>query len=140
MERTEHYQLCLWEKDDPVLRTDFNENNEKLDAILAGQLQFAAGEYTGDGKAGKEHPNRIEFPFKPLLVVVNDPTSSNYGGMLWLRGASGGPSFHNSSTVTAVSLIWEDHAVSWYDSSGSLYIQLSKAGITYTYFALGVLD
>ena len=31
---TSHYNLCQWEPSDPVLRTDFNADNAKLDAAL----------------------------------------------------------------------------------------------------------
>ena len=38
--QTEHYQLSQWEAADQVLRTEFNENNVKIDEALAG---LAAG-------------------------------------------------------------------------------------------------
>ena len=33
--RTPIYNLCQWKPEDPVKRTDFNEDNAKLDAALA---------------------------------------------------------------------------------------------------------
>ena len=33
---TSSYQLCQWEAGDKVLRTDFNEDNQKIDAALGG--------------------------------------------------------------------------------------------------------
>ena len=33
---TEHYDLCQWEATDQVQRTDFNADNAKVDAALAG--------------------------------------------------------------------------------------------------------
>lgn len=33
---TTNYQLCQWEATDKVLRTDFNQDNQKIDAALAG--------------------------------------------------------------------------------------------------------
>lgn len=42
---TEQYNLCQWEATDQVLRTDFNEDNAKLEAAL-NALQ--------DGKAEKD--------------------------------------------------------------------------------------
>jgi len=35
--RTPIYNLCQWEPEDPVLRTDFNADNAKIDAALAGK-------------------------------------------------------------------------------------------------------
>lgn len=32
---TEKYKLCQWEETDAVLRTDFNEDNAKIEAALA---------------------------------------------------------------------------------------------------------
>ena len=34
---TEKYGLCQWEATDAVLRTDFNEDNQKIDAALKTQ-------------------------------------------------------------------------------------------------------
>jgi len=34
---TQNYNLCQWEPEDPVLRTDFNADNAKIDAALAGK-------------------------------------------------------------------------------------------------------
>ena len=43
---TSNYQLCQWEGTDKVLRTDFNGDNQKIDAALAG-LADAVEEKTG---------------------------------------------------------------------------------------------
>ena len=32
---TQHYGLCQWEATDAVLRTDFNQDNAKIEAALA---------------------------------------------------------------------------------------------------------
>ena len=34
---TSNYQLCQWEANDRVLRTDFNADNAKIDAALAAK-------------------------------------------------------------------------------------------------------
>ena len=39
---TENYQLNQWEPTDPVLRRDFNADNEKLDAALAAKAEQSA--------------------------------------------------------------------------------------------------
>lgn len=46
---TEQYKLCQWEATDQVLRTDFNEDNQKIEAaikevrneIISAELLFA---------------------------------------------------------------------------------------------------
>ena len=58
---TEHYQLHQWEPGDAFLRTDFNEDLEKIDAALEdkGNCRIATGSYAGTGEYGKAHPNTI---------------------------------------------------------------------------------
>ena len=41
--QTENYDLNQWLSTDQVLRTDFNADNAKLDAVLAGLAETAAG-------------------------------------------------------------------------------------------------
>lgn len=139
MQQTEHYKLNIIEPSDTFGPEALNQNAQTVDEVLHGQLQFVTGEYTGDGSHGQDTPNRIEFPFKPLLVVVNDPAGTSYGGMLWMYGAVYGPAYHTGGIFESVSLTWEEHAVSWY-SNYSVYNQLNHSGTTYHYFALGILD
>ena len=40
---TEHYELNQWEPTDQVLRTDFNADNAKVDAVLAGLAEDVSG-------------------------------------------------------------------------------------------------
>ena len=42
MTKTEHYQLNQWEAADQVRRTDFNADNAKIDAALAGKADNSA--------------------------------------------------------------------------------------------------
>ena len=39
MTKTEHYQLNQWDAADQVKRTDFNEDNAKIEEALAGRGQ-----------------------------------------------------------------------------------------------------
>ena len=41
--KTQHYQLNQWEPEDDFLRTDFNEDNAKIDAALAAHDAAIAG-------------------------------------------------------------------------------------------------
>ena len=142
MERTEHYQLCLWEKDDPVLRTDFNENNEKLDKALTGLPKIVHGTYTGKGGYGKEYPCTIEFPFKPLLVSVFDPNGSAFdlGGNVWPWGAPSGITVTYNSTHYMMYLSWTDNSVTWYGNGGNASTQLNTEGREYHYIAIGITE
>ena len=86
---TTNYQLNQWEATDQVLRTDFNEDNAKIDAALKANadaiaaLEATIGQkgnctvlhstYTGDGWYGEDHPTSITFPNgEPELVIVMD--------------------------------------------------------------------
>ena len=53
MTKTEHYQLNQWDPSDQVRRTDFNEDNAKIEAALAGQ----AAELAQAEQRGVEHYN-----------------------------------------------------------------------------------
>ena len=62
--KSERYQLNLWEPGDDFIRTEFNENFEKLD----GAARVVFGTYTGDGAATRH----IELGFTPRVVYLND--------------------------------------------------------------------
>ena len=83
---TEHYQLHQWEPEDSFLRTDFNEDHEKIDTALnglaeqnaalndlvsqCGNCQVYTTSYTGKGSYGENSPCTLTFPFQPALVMV----------------------------------------------------------------------
>ena len=96
---TQNYQLNQWAAEDKVRRVDFNADNQKIDAALAGlaagkagtaQLEqvnisqvsqnltqtagtipkIAVGAYTGDGAASKTIP--LSFTPKAVLVARRD--------------------------------------------------------------------
>ena len=162
---TEHYQLCLWEEDDPVQRTDFNEDNEKIETALKGlktdkaeqtalsalagqvtaleqgRLLYHYGEYVGTGEYGNLHPCRLEFPFKLLAIMIIDTTDWRYGGFFWLKGASSAAAYLDNVGNNMV-LSWEERAVQWYHgySYSTAAYQLNSNVRTYKYLALGVPD
>ena len=85
MNRTSNYKLCQWEAEDKVRRTDFNEDNAKIDAALAAVRdgvnsltaavhKVAAGYYIGDG----EETRSISLGFTPIAVYVCSRTGSTY--------------------------------------------------------------
>ena len=43
MQKTTNYQLCQWDGEDRILRTDFNEDNAKIDAALKSHANSIAG-------------------------------------------------------------------------------------------------
>ena len=83
---TTNYQLNQWEATDQVLRTDFNQDNAKIDGALAGlagtlaeHTVSLAGKgncsvevqtYTGTGTSGAGNPTVLTFSRQPLLLLI----------------------------------------------------------------------
>ena len=76
--KTTHYQLNQWEPEDKVLRTEFNEDNLKIDqalAALAGAVpRIVTGTYTGDGTESRI----IDLGFAPKAVFVSAEAGNTY--------------------------------------------------------------
>ena len=86
LNQTANYGLSQWEATDRILMEDFNSDNSKIDAALAGldtraaALEAAAGgfgncqiyttSYTGTGGSDASGACSLTFPKPPLLVVV----------------------------------------------------------------------
>ena len=138
---TEHLGLTLWESDDPVLRTEFNDNHRKLDARLGAMPRIAVGSYVGDGQSGADHPNTLTFDFTPaLLIISKNDLSTIDPGILMIRGQTSVAGFGylpNASYSQNIKLTWEDRSLSWYTTTGPSN-QLNATGDTYCYFAIGV--
>ena len=78
---TPNYQLHQWAPEDKFLRTDFNEDLNKIDAALGAVSieRIALGNYVGDGTSNRT----IRLPFAPKLVIVFGHYSSNsYNNMM----------------------------------------------------------
>ena len=141
---TEHYQLHQWEPGDAFLRTDFNEDLEKIDTALEGKgnCRIATGSYAGTGEHGKSHPNTIQLPFPAQIVLLDVSTCHSFNStpeyyLLFRQAAEFMPDdTSNGSNV----LTWSDSAVSWYytdsHSDGPFY-QFNKSGQTYQYIIIG---
>ena len=60
MQKTTNYQLCQWDGEDRILRTDFNEDNAKIDAALKQQANsIATINSTLSGKASTSTVNSL---------------------------------------------------------------------------------
>lgn len=140
---TQHLGLSLWAADDPVLRSEFNMNNNKLDSYIRKLPQITVGSYVGDGTAGAESPNSLSFPFTPqLIIIVKDADASVDLGTIMINGQQQNPGFgyvDSSVNCLHLNLTWSEKAVSWYTTLGdNANKQLNNKGETYWFCALGV--
>ncbi len=127
---TEHYSLSQWEAEDKVLRTDFNEDNAKIDRALGAHAALLAGlearkgncriecrSYVGTGNYGPEHPTVITFSRKPLSVIIfgnnqcmlDSPALPHY--ILLANGEKQNSGTHYST--------WTDKKLSFYSNTAS---------------------
>lgn len=149
MQKTEHYQLNLWDKSDRIQMEDFNADNAKVEqaltehaAILAGcgNCKIVYGSYTGTGTYGENNKNKLTFEHKPILIFV---LGSDYEEELdrklrmafnitWAAGVDGSHYWNN--TVS-----WNEKTVQWYNFNDAT-AQFNTKGTTYLYFAFVAAD
>ena len=137
MKETENYKLSLIEASDTFSTDILNDNAYRLEALFRSQLQYVTGSYVGTGKSGTGNPCRIEFPFKPLLVVIA-PQGDTNGQLVWLRGMQVASGIPNASSGYQNYLTWEDRALQWYTLHGTR-AQLNDVHVYY-YFAVGLYE
>jgi len=68
---TPNYQLNQWEPDDRVLRTDFNADNAKIDAALAGKMGVST-------EAGRMYPTTGTFTGTASRILPFDWNKYEY--------------------------------------------------------------
>ena len=139
---SEHLGLHLWEPTDQVLRTEFNQNWQKIDtavgevqstadavadAFTPDNMPYVTGTYTGDGST----TNRtITLGFKPKLVIITGTSrSSSYEAEALTRFALIGPS---GASGTIADMTSTGFVVK---NSGFQYPQLNVNGCAYAYVA-----
>ena len=132
---TSNYQLHQWVPEDDFLRTDFNEDFQKIDAGIAAALTTAQGkqEIVTGTFAGNTATQVINLGFQPKAVLVEDAhgqrdLANTYGGLILqgapLTGRSGGV----AGVITA-----EGFQVN-YNMNSKIYI--NAGGFTYHYLAV----
>ena len=139
---TDHLGLTLWEANDPVLRTEFNANHQKLDTAISAlttAMATAHGCVTGtyEGGANSTHVV-INAGFKPSLGIILAPhtdstNSSDVVCLLAIGNATMRIKRSSSNTITAESA-FTDTGLNLKEGDSSKY-GLNYAGQTY-YYAL----
>ena len=135
---TNKLNLCLWEGSDPVLREEFNENHQKLEAAVTARPVMARGSYVGTGTSGSDNPMYLTFDFTPeLLIIVHNHGTNHAAGTVLIRGQSrsAGIGMMDSNYGCNISVEWEDNAVRW--CAGTSNSQFNGEGETYFYIAFG---
>ena len=80
---TEHYDLCQWEATDQVQRTDFNADNAKVDAALAGlaaEVSSKADQTALDTLAGQMTQKADVSALEQVEVTIPKLVTGSYTG------------------------------------------------------------
>ncbi len=122
---TDNFALCQWEPTDPVQRVEFNQDNAKIDAALAGHAvllaksgncQIHVQSYTGTGANG---PLNFSFPQRPVFLMIIGENDT------WVCGVRGISKIHGRRGTNA----YFDTALTWAERS----VTLGNAGISAVY-------
>ena len=151
--KTPHYNLSQWERDDRILMEDFNEDNVKIDAALkavdaradglARSLaeQAAAAAKLGNCVAhsptftGTDAASRtFSFPHRPLFCVIGTTDASNRI-MSLLRGVSSGFLLRSNGS-DLIYVTWSEKAITINSNSPTGVQYLNKSGQNYILLAL----
>ncbi|WP_300347465.1 hypothetical protein [uncultured Oscillibacter sp.] len=145
--QTPNYNLNQWSKDDRVLMEDFNADNAKIDAALAGKAdaavltaltqavagkgncQMVYGQYTGNGQSVETNPITLTFEKKPIVVMVADSISI----MIAVRGGGAGAKI-SSGSGQSNTLTWGEKSVSW-TAKNTYGAGMNESGRVYYYIA-----
>ena len=138
MEKTENLKLNVWEKSDPILVGDFNEDNRKIDAAVgqimahAGNCKIVTGTYVGDGKYGSNNPTSITFPEKPIFVYIGGGQHMiALNSMPQVLVFESGSNYYFSANAT-----WTENTLKYYTDSDYAERQMNYKDRTYYYMAL----
>ena len=132
---TPNLNLFQWEGNDKVLRADFNADNQKIDAALAGLQQskgncrIVTGSYIGTGHFNTAGASTMTFDGTPQAVIV-------YGSavLFALRGTDSGQVLSNGSGWV-VRVQWTEDGLTWYSQDNAAR-QMNEADQTYYFIAL----
>ena len=144
MEHTEYHQLNLWDPEDRILREDFNSDNAKIDAAMAGfgNCRIYTTSYVGTGAFGSASPCTLTFPGKPLLGFITNAVGKQ---LMFLSYQAGNPLVITADPYD-VHATWAETedgcTVQWSDGSvhSSALRQMNSQGETYHVYVLLAAD
>ena len=126
MNHTQNYQLNQWEPGDPVLHTDFNEDNQKIDEALKDRnccvINFVH-EGLGEATVGST-------PYRRALMVfiVGDGHS-----LMMIRPANKAVCYSATGQAALVNVSWTDFGLSWTAANGDPAFACNAVGAEYAY-------
>ena len=147
---TEHYGLCQWEAADQVLRTDFNEDNAKIEEALnafaeqnvameaavaalgeaAGNCEMELITYTGTGSYGEGKPTKVTFSSVPDVFLAAGDQSLYFG-----RGGTTSGIIASEDFINNVTCSWSGNQLSMINYVAARYQMNSKSK---PYWVLGL--
>lgn len=125
--KTQNYQLNQYLPQDNFLRTDFNGDNAKIDAALAGlnasKAEVFFGTYAGNDSTSSGVAQHIELGFSPKAILV---TTDNYiyGGYCGMFG-KGFPTKHANGVVTDTGFAVKNTYNTSFNSKGMIYFYMA---------------
>lgn len=133
---TANFGLSQWEATDRVLRTDFNADNEKIDAALKahgdaialrGDCQLWTSSYMGDGTT---NARSLTFPKRPKIVfIVCD------NGFMAITPSMSSAASVTTATVLGIDVTWRGNTVSWKGGTHGVFM-MNAENTTYSVIAL----
>lgn len=108
---TERYGLCQWEAGDKVLRTDFNQDNARIDAALADQAGTLA-KLTSHLRSWPVRYTYIGYGMGKLLLSFTDRPIITHivGQTAWVCVSTGSPKAISFNFTNGT---WEALDVTW---------------------------
>ena len=156
---TTNYQLNQWEATDQVLRTEFNQDNAKIDGALKNHDEELAGleaaingkgncriyvhTYTGNGQYGSQNPCSVTFPAQPVLVFLIELArvpgdQYNPGGQTMWTAWGAAQVYSRAGGEVAIPVTWSGNTMTWYYPDATT--QYNYSGGQYMLVALLATD
>ena len=129
--KTQHYQLNQWEPEDDFLRTDFNGDNAKIDAALAGKAELVVGSY--DGNEGKDRLISLGFTPKAVFIITDEGRVGSAASSLRVQGGlllPGKPLLADSAVLASIT------EGGFTVTHASFLVSTNEKNTTYLYWAL----
>ena len=143
---TANFGLSQWAATDPVLREDFNADNQKIEEAMGGMAKIAMGSYVGTGTCDTGNENTLTFDFPPKLLIIQVEGGSHFlqfayswNWCLAIRGTQMMYTYSDTSDsryFKSCTFIWDGNTVTW-KGTYTPSAQFNLSGEKYHYLALG---